>query len=41
MDDAKSFVVELEENAVVGIGAHHYLIGRRESIVSGFIQFVL
>src|SRR5437762_9682808 len=40
-DDAAGLIVEFEENTVIGLGSDHYLIGRRESIVSGFFQFLL
>src|SRR5689334_13846941 len=40
-DDAIGLIAEVEENAVIGLGSDHYLIGRRESIVSGFFQFLL
>src|SRR5882724_1412557 len=40
-DDAIGFIAEVEENAVIGLGSDHYLIGRRESIVSGFFQLLL
>ena len=40
-DDETGLIAEVEENAVIGLGSDHYLIGRRESIVSGFFQFLL
>src|SRR6185369_16247400 len=40
-DDAIGLIAEVEENAVIGLGSDHYLIGRRESIVSGFFQLFL
>src|ERR1044071_10512631 len=40
-DDETGLIAEVEENAVLGLGSDHYLIGRRESIVPGFFQFIL
>jgi hypothetical protein len=40
-DDETGLIAEVEENAVLGLGSDHYLIGRGEGIASGFFQFLL
>ena len=40
-DDAIGFIAEVEEDAVISLDSDHYLVRRRESVVSGFFQFLL